>query len=302
MHAEGDFGGLPRRSPLKSDFFLLVVPQVFLLEQLSHLSRTSSLKQIAEAGLMEPSFEHLLRDANVDKGTILALSHCQITDRETFVGLDDTAGGLKSLAVDMGIKLRIWWCAAQERISTAWKNAKAQLEVNTSTEGLDERHRPVQEEVRCRFTGRTKISKRDCQREPPRWATGPGDQLGGGRVARQSEARPAQTVRQTPQCPTHSPNTKTELKRGTKKLRRTASEVRHHAKHVAARSAPAARTVSVLRPRTDDFPKVSEATSQQAGLQPTYRNPRKMSFTAEVGALLVPYELELRKEAYKQCR
>ena len=54
---------------------------------------------------LEPSFEHLLHDAKVDPATILALRHCQITDRETFAALDDTVDGLKTVALDMGIDL-----------------------------------------------------------------------------------------------------------------------------------------------------------------------------------------------------
>ena len=54
---------------------------------------------------LEPSFEHLLHDAKVDPATILALRHCQITDRETFAALDDTVDGLKTVALDMEIDL-----------------------------------------------------------------------------------------------------------------------------------------------------------------------------------------------------
>ena len=62
-------------------------------------------QQLADAIQLEPSFEHLLRDAKVDNATILALRHCQMSDGDTFVGLDDSADGLKSLAKDMGIDL-----------------------------------------------------------------------------------------------------------------------------------------------------------------------------------------------------
>ena len=55
---------------------------------------------------LEPSFEHLLHDAKVDPATILALRHCQITDRETFAALDDTVDGLKTVALDMGLTSR----------------------------------------------------------------------------------------------------------------------------------------------------------------------------------------------------
>ena len=36
---------------------------------------------------LEPAFEHLLRDVGLEEGTIHALRHCRISDRETFTGL-----------------------------------------------------------------------------------------------------------------------------------------------------------------------------------------------------------------------
>ena len=119
MHAEGDFGGLPRSSPLKSDFFPPCSCRVSQCRKFScsssalvyhalprfvvsschststmvsqdYVSSVTLTEQIAEAGQLEPSFEHLSRDTKVDNGTILALRHCQITDRVTFVGLEDT--------------------------------------------------------------------------------------------------------------------------------------------------------------------------------------------------------------------
>ena len=104
---------------------------------------TLTEQQIADADQLEPSFEHLLRDAKVDNGTILALRHCEISDRETFVGLDDSAEGLKSLAKDMGIDLESGGMPHKRefsRLSTAWKKAKAQLEVKTTTEALQRQH------------------------------------------------------------------------------------------------------------------------------------------------------------------
>ena len=100
-------------------------------------------QQIAAADQLEPSFEHLLRDSKVDNSTILALRHCQITDRDTFVGLDDSAEGLKALAKDMGIDLESGGMPHRRefaRICTAWKKAKAQVEVKTSTEALQPQH------------------------------------------------------------------------------------------------------------------------------------------------------------------
>ena len=100
-------------------------------------------QQIAAADQLEPSFEHLLRDSKVDNSTILALRHCQITDRDTFVGLDDSTEGLKALAKDMGIDLESGGMPHRRefaRICTAWKKAKAQVEVKTSTEALQRQH------------------------------------------------------------------------------------------------------------------------------------------------------------------
>ena len=64
---------------------------------------------------------------------ILALRLCQINDRDTFVGLDDIADGPGSLAKDMGMDL-------ENGVSTAWKKAKALLEVKVSTGALQRQH------------------------------------------------------------------------------------------------------------------------------------------------------------------
>ena len=59
------------------------------------------------------------------------------------MGLDDTAEGLKSLAMDMGMNLDAGGMPHRRefaRISTAWKKAKAQLEVKTSTEASQRQH------------------------------------------------------------------------------------------------------------------------------------------------------------------
>ena len=85
---------------------------------------TLTEQQIADADQLEPSFEHLLRDAKVDSGLFLALRHCEISDRETFEGLDDSAEGPKSLAKDMGIDLESGGMPHRRefsRLSTAWK-------------------------------------------------------------------------------------------------------------------------------------------------------------------------------------
>ena len=91
---------------------------------------------------LEPSFEHLLDDAKVDPATILALRHCQITDRETVAALDDTVDGLKTVALDMGIDLLGGMPHKREfaRITTAWKKARAQADIKVTTEALQRQH------------------------------------------------------------------------------------------------------------------------------------------------------------------
>ena len=91
---------------LASSFSLVRRAHLQLCRRCSSASSTLTEQQIADADQLEPSFEYLLRDATVDNGTILALHHCEISDRETFVGLDDSAEGLKSLAKDMGIRIK----------------------------------------------------------------------------------------------------------------------------------------------------------------------------------------------------
>ena len=86
-----------------------------------------------------PPFEHLLHDAKVDPATILALRHCQITDRETFAALDDTVVGLKTVALDIWIDLtkkRMPHKSEFARITTAWNKARAQADIKVTTEAL----------------------------------------------------------------------------------------------------------------------------------------------------------------------
>ena len=93
-------------------------------------------QQITEAGQLEPSFGHLLRDAKVDNGTILALCRCQITWDST------TRQKVSNCSQWIGHKSRSRRYASQERVrkDLAWKKAKAQLEVKTSTEALQRQH------------------------------------------------------------------------------------------------------------------------------------------------------------------
>ena len=131
---------LPRASQLIPSFSILIE---FMASQDFVSTIVLTEQQIAAADQLEPSFEHLLRDSKVDNSTILALRHCQITDRDTFVGLDDSTEGLKALAKDMGIDLESGGMPHRRefaRICTAWKKAKAQVEVKTSTEALQRQH------------------------------------------------------------------------------------------------------------------------------------------------------------------
>ena len=54
---------------------------------------------------LDHALEHLLRDVGLEESTILALRHCRIKDRETFMGLADAPGELRSVAPDMGVDL-----------------------------------------------------------------------------------------------------------------------------------------------------------------------------------------------------
>ena len=54
---------------------------------------------------LERAFENLLRTLNVDESLINALRINMITDRETFIGLDDSEAGFKSIGPDLGIDL-----------------------------------------------------------------------------------------------------------------------------------------------------------------------------------------------------
>ena len=92
---------------------------------------------------LEPSFEHLLHDAKVDPATILALRHCQKTDRETFAALDDTVDGLKTVALDMVIYFLGGGMPHKRefaRITTAWKKVRSQADIKVTTEALQRQH------------------------------------------------------------------------------------------------------------------------------------------------------------------
>ena len=112
-----------------------------MLDFLSRVTLTDAQCEVLPT--LEPSFEHLLHDAKVDPATILALRHCQITDRQTFAALDDTVDGLKTVALDMGIDISGGGMPHKRefaRITTAWKKARAEADIKVTTEALQRQH------------------------------------------------------------------------------------------------------------------------------------------------------------------
>ena len=92
---------------------------------------------------LEPAFEHLLRDVDLEENTILALRHCRIKNRETFTGLADTPEDLRSVSSDLSIDLTTVGMPHKREFSkllVAWKRTKVQTEVKTSTEALQRQH------------------------------------------------------------------------------------------------------------------------------------------------------------------
>ena len=95
---------------------------------------TTVLSEVQQSALidLEPAFEHLLRDVGLEEGTILALRHCRINDREMFTGLADTREELRGISDDVG--------ESTPSFLMAWKRTKAQVDVKTSTEALQKQH------------------------------------------------------------------------------------------------------------------------------------------------------------------
>ena len=93
---------------------------------------------------VEPAFEHLLRDVGLDESTICALRQRRINDRETFTGLADSPEELRSIASEIGIRLRRGGRMPHKReyskVLMAWKRTKAQVEFKTRTEALQRQH------------------------------------------------------------------------------------------------------------------------------------------------------------------
>ena len=81
-------------------------------------------EQKAAALDLEPAFENLLRTVNVDEALITALKFNVITHRETFVGLDDTEAGFKTIAPDLGLDLESGVVSLQKPRSKQMRSRK----------------------------------------------------------------------------------------------------------------------------------------------------------------------------------
>ena len=97
-------------------------------------------EQKGSAPDLEPAFEILLRTINVDESLITALKLNMITDRETFVGLDDTEAGFKNIAPDLGINLESGGLAHMSRLITAWKQARVAAEAKLQVDAVANAH------------------------------------------------------------------------------------------------------------------------------------------------------------------
>ena len=99
--------------------------------------------QLATAPDLEPAFENLLRTLNVDESLIKALRINMITDRETFIGLDDTEAGFKSIGPDLGIDLTNGGLAHKREMSrliSAWKQARLASEAKQQVDAVAKAH------------------------------------------------------------------------------------------------------------------------------------------------------------------
>ena len=147
---EGDFGGLPRSSTLKSDFcpppscrvsqcrkfsfssnalvshalplssFPLCHSTSTMASQDVVSSVTLTEQQIAEAGQLEPPFEHLLRDAKVDNGARSQIvKHSWDTTTQQKVSNDNDNDTLREVPHPSSEGL-----ALQARVSGPWLHKK----------------------------------------------------------------------------------------------------------------------------------------------------------------------------------
>ena len=93
---------------------------------------------------LEPAFENLLRTLNIDESLNKALRINMITDRETFIGLDDTEAGFKSIGPDLGIDLTNGGFAHKREMSrliSAWKQARLASEAKQHVDAVAKAHR-----------------------------------------------------------------------------------------------------------------------------------------------------------------
>ena len=101
-------------------------------------------EQVASSPDLEPAFENLLRALSVDEALNTALKVNMITDRETFVGLDDTEAGFRKIAPDLGIDLESGRLAHKRemlRLITAWKQARVTAEAKLQADPVAKVHR-----------------------------------------------------------------------------------------------------------------------------------------------------------------
>ena len=92
---------------------------------------------------LEPAFKNLLRTLNVDESLIKALRIKMITDRETFVGLDDSEAGFRSIGPDLGIDITNGGLAHKREMSSlisAWKQARLASEAKQQVDAVAKAH------------------------------------------------------------------------------------------------------------------------------------------------------------------
>ena len=99
--------------------------------------------KLADAPLLEPAFEHLLRNSPVHESVIGTLRVNAITDRETFVFLFDSEAALKEGASDLGFDLTTGGLPHKRefaRVVTSWKTAKVMSETKLQTDAVARAH------------------------------------------------------------------------------------------------------------------------------------------------------------------
>ena len=99
--------------------------------------------QISGAPILEPAFEHLLRNSAVHEDVISTLRVNGVTDRETCVNMFDSEPTLKEGASDLGFNLATGGLPHKRefaRIVTAWKTAKVMAETKLQTDAVARAH------------------------------------------------------------------------------------------------------------------------------------------------------------------